>query len=93
MSHDTDQLRSIIERVERLEEEIAGLNSDKKDVFAEARGNGYDVAALKAVLKVRRTDPAARSEHEAIVATYMAALGMIDAPLVHVHEAPARRAA
>lgn len=77
-----DQLRSIVERVERLEEEKAGIASDIKDVFAEAKGNGFDVKALKAILKRRKQDRDKLAEHEAIVESYMAALGMLaDTPL------------
>ncbi len=91
----SSQLRSIIERVERLDEDIAGLNADKKDIFAEARGNGFDVKALKAVLSIRRKDPSERAEHNAIVALYLSTLGMADAadeveqndPRVRLHEA------
>lgn len=87
------QLRSIIERVECLDEEIAGLNGDKKDIFAEAKANGFDVKALKAVLSIRRREPSERSEHNAIVSLYLSSLGMADAaeefeqmaPRVHVH--------
>lgn len=73
------QLRSIVERVERLDEEIAGLNGDKKDIFAEAKANGFDVKALKAVLSIRRKEPAERSEHNAMVSLYLSTLGMADA--------------
>lgn len=78
-SNSAGQLRSIVERVERLDEEIAGLNADKKDIFAEAKANGFDVKALKSVLGIRRKDPGERAEHNAIVATYLASLGMADA--------------
>lgn len=73
------QLRSFVERAERLDEEIAGLNSDKKDLFAEAKSVGFDVAAIKTVLGIRRKDPAKRSEHNAMVALYLSNLGMADA--------------
>lgn len=73
------QLRSIVERVERLDEEIAGLNGDKKDIFAEAKANGFDTKALKAVIAIRRKDPSERSEHNAMVSLYLSTLGMADA--------------
>lgn len=73
------QLRSFIERAERLDEEIAGLNSDKKDLFAEAKSVGFDVAAIKGVLSIRRKDPAKRAAHNEMVALYLANLGMVDA--------------
>lgn len=76
------QLRSIIERVERLEEEKKTIADDIKDVFAEAKGNGYDVPALKAIIKMRKEDANKRAERETLVETYMAALGMLsDTPL------------
>lgn len=71
-----DQLKSILERVERLREEKKTIEADIKDVFAEARGNGFDVPALKEILKERAEDPDKRSEHEMIVDLYRRALGM-----------------
>lgn len=72
-----DQLRSIVERVERLEEGKAGLAADIRDVFAEARGNGFDVRALRQILKLRKQDAGERDEQEAILDTYKHALGML----------------
>ncbi|MTW19360.1 DUF2312 domain-containing protein [Rhodoplanes serenus] len=72
-----DQLRSLVERIERLEEEKKALADDIKDVFAEAKGNGYDVKALRAVIRLRKQDKDERAEHEAIVETYMHALGVL----------------
>lgn len=72
-----NQLRTIVERVERLNEEIDALNGDKKDVYAEAKANGFDVKALKAVVAERRKDPAAVAEFDALVDLYKAALGML----------------
>lgn len=69
-----DQLRSIIERVENVNEQIAGLNADKVEIFAEAKSNGYDLPALKEIIKRRAKDPAKREELEAIVETYESAL-------------------
>ena len=71
-----EQLRSFVERVERLEEEIKGLNSDKRDVFAEAKANGFDVKALKTILAIRRQDPDDRKEHDTVVELYAQALGI-----------------
>lgn len=68
------QLRSLVERIERLECEIAELNSDKRDIYAEAKATGFDVKALKAVIAYRRKDPTERQEHDAIVETYLAEL-------------------
>lgn len=72
-----EQLKSFIERIERLEEEKKAIADDIKDVFAEAKGNGFDVAALKEILKIRKADADERHEHEAIVDLYAQALGMI----------------
>jgi len=72
-----EQLKSFIERIERLEEEKKTIADDIKDVFAEAKGNGFDTKALRAILRMRREDPDERAEHEAIVDLYMQALGMI----------------
>lgn len=72
------QLRSIVERVERLEEEKKAIADDIKDVFAEAKANGYDNRALRHIIKLRKQDKTARDEFEAIVDTYMVALGMVD---------------
>lgn len=72
-----DQLQSIISRVERLEEEKAGLAADIRDVFAEAKGNGFDVKAIRAIIKMRKKDVSEREEEEAILDSYMNALGML----------------
>ena len=73
----TEQLRAIIQRVEKLEEEKAALGADIRDVFAEAKGNGFDVKAIKQILKIRRMDESEREEQTAILETYMGALGML----------------
>src|ERR1700753_703174 len=72
-----EQLRSFVERVERLDEEIKALNDDKRDLFAEAKGNGFDPKVMKIVIKERRQDRSGRMEIEALVDLYHAALGMI----------------
>ena len=72
------QLKSIVERIERLEEEKKALGDDIRDVYAEAKGNGFDVKALRSIVKLRKEDADERKEHEAILATYMLALGMIE---------------
>jgi uncharacterized protein (UPF0335 family) len=83
-----NQLRAFIERIERLDEEIASLNADKSDLFKEAKGAGYDVKVMRAVLKLRRTDKAERDEFDAVLDLYLSALGMLPGePHVHVHEA------
>ena len=72
-----DQLKSIIERIERLEEEKKGMADDIRDVYAESKGNGFDVKALRAIVRLRKQDPNERAEAETILETYMHALGMI----------------
>lgn len=71
-----DQIRAFVERVERLDEELKAINDDKKEIFAEAKGNGFDVKALKIVIQKRRQDVSERMELEAVVSLYEAALGM-----------------
>src|SRR5471030_2544569 len=72
-----EQLKSIISRVESLEEQKAGIAADIRDVFAEAKGNGYSVPAIRAILKMRKKDASEREEEEAILQTYMHQLGML----------------
>jgi uncharacterized protein (UPF0335 family) len=71
-----EQLRSIVERIEKLEEEKTAIASDIKDVFAEAKGNGYDVKTLRTVVRLRKQDAADREEAEHLLDTYKRALGM-----------------
>jgi uncharacterized protein (UPF0335 family) len=71
------ELRSFIERIERLEEEKKTIADDIKDVFGEAKGRGYDVKAMRTILRLRKKDENERMEEEMIVDTYMAALGML----------------
>jgi len=71
-----DQLKAIIERIERIEEEIKASRGDVKDIYAEAKGNGLDVKALRQIVRLRAEDPNKRAEREAILDTYMHALGM-----------------
>ena len=81
MSEDTNarsQLRSFVDRVERLEEEEAALASDKKQVYAEASSRGFDAKILRKVIKLRKVDRIEREEEQALVEVYMAALGMLD---------------
>ena len=72
-----DQLKSIIERIERLEEEKKTISDDIRDVYAESKGNGFDVKALRTIIRLRKQDPNERQEQETILETYMHALGMI----------------
>lgn len=73
------QLRSLVERIERLEEEKKAIAEDIKDVFGEAKANGFDVKVLRQVIRLRRQDTAERQEHEALLDLYMHALGMAPA--------------
>ncbi len=70
-----DQLRSFIERAERLNEEAKALNADKSELFKEARSAGFDVKAMKAVIRRRATDSANLQEHDALIYLYERALG------------------
>jgi len=71
------RLRSIIERLERLDEDKQAVLTDMKEVFAEAKGEGYDVKVLRKVLLVRKQDKAKRQEEEAIMYLYLSALGEV----------------
>ena len=73
-----DHLRSYIERIERLEEEKKALAEDIREVFAEAKGTGFDVKAMRAILKLRKMDKADYQEQEYMVDLYKHALGMLD---------------
>jgi uncharacterized protein (UPF0335 family) len=72
-----DQLKAIIERIERLEEEKKTISDDIRDVYAEAKGNGFEVKALRMIVRMRKQDADERREHETILETYMQALGML----------------
>jgi uncharacterized protein (UPF0335 family) len=72
-----DQLKAIIERIERLEEEKKAIADDIRDVYAEAKGNGFDVKALRTIVRMRKQDANERQEEETILETYMQALGML----------------
>ena len=71
------QLKSIIERIERLEQEKAEVAEQIKEVFAEAKGNGFDVKVLRKVVRIRKQDRAKRLEEEAILDLYLSAIGEI----------------
>lgn len=71
------QLRSFIERVEKLEEEKASIAEDIKEVFAEMKGTGFDTKAVRKLIKLRKKDKAEREEEEAILDLYMNAIGMV----------------
>ncbi len=70
-----DRLRSFIERVERLEEEKAAIMNDVKEVYAEAKGEGYDVKIMRQVVRIRKMDRADRQEAEALLDLYLSAIG------------------
>lgn len=77
-----NQIKAIVDRIERLEEEKKTITDDIKDVYVEAKGHGFDVAILKSIVKERKQDRQKLAEREAIADTYRAALGMIsDLPL------------
>lgn len=71
-----DELKAFIERVERLEEEKAGISGDIKDVFAEMKGRGWDTAVVREILRRRKQDHAERQERDAMLDLYMQAIGM-----------------
>ena len=70
------QLKSFIERIERLEEEKKGIADDIRDVFAEAKGQGFDTKVMRQVIRLRKKDASEREEEEALLDLYMHALGM-----------------
>ena len=71
-----DQLRLFIERIERLEEEKKGISDDVRDVYAEAKANGYDTKTMRAIVRLRKMEKHDRDEAEALLDTYKAALGL-----------------
>ena len=71
------QLKTIIERIERLEEDKAAVMADLKEVFAEAKGNGFDVKILRKVIRLRKQDTAKRQEEEALLDLYLSAIGEV----------------
>ncbi|HWV51972.1 DUF2312 domain-containing protein [Pseudorhodoplanes sp.] len=74
-----DQLKAIVERIEKLEEEKKAISDDIRDVYGEAKGNGFDVKALRQIIRLRKIEPTEREEQDAILETYMHALGMLKA--------------
>ena len=73
-----DHLKAFVERIERLEEEKKTIADDVRDVYAEAKATGFDVKALRTIVRLRKIDADERKEHEAILETYMHALGMLN---------------
>ena len=72
-----DQLKAFVERIERLEEEKKATADDIRDVYAEAKGNGFDVKALRSIVRLRKLDTDERREQQEVLDTYMLALGMV----------------
>ena len=72
-----DQLKAVIERIERLEEEKKTTSDDIREVYAEAKVNGFDIKALRTIVRMRKQDANERAEQETILETYMQALGML----------------
>lgn len=72
-----DRLKTLIERIERLEEEKAGLGGDIRDVYAEAKGEGYDVKVMRQIVRLRKMDKGDRQEQEELLDLYKAAIGMM----------------
>ncbi len=82
-----DQLRAFVERIERLEEEKKAISDDIRDVYAEAKGNGFDAKVLRQVVRIRKQDRNERMEQEAILDLYLHALGMASEPAAGEEEA------
>ena len=82
-----NQLKAFVERIERLEEEKAALAGDIKDVYLEAKGTGFDVKVLRQVIRLRKQNVNERKEMEAVLETYLAALGMLDDGAASMQEA------
>jgi uncharacterized protein (UPF0335 family) len=72
-----EQLRLFIERIERLEEEKKGIADDVKDVYLEAKANGYDTKTMRAIVRLRKLESHARQEADALLETYRTALGLL----------------
>ena len=75
-----DRIRSFIERIEHIEEELKALSEGKKEVFAEAKGEGFDVKVLREILKLRKQDQDERDEQESLLDLYMAAMKNAEEP-------------
>ena len=75
-----ERIRSFVERVEQIDEEIKALNEGKKEVFAEAKGEGFDVKVLREILRLRKLDKDERDEHESLLDLYLRAMDDARAP-------------
>ena len=73
-----DQLKAFVERIERLEEEKKATSDDIRDVYAEAKGTGFDTTALRSIVRMRKQDSDERREQQEVLETYMHALGMLN---------------
>ena len=69
-----DRIRAFVERIEHIEEEIKALNEGKKEIFAEAKGDGFDVRVLKEIIRLRKQDKDERDEHESLLDLYLRAM-------------------
>lgn len=76
ISNSHGHLKSMIERIERLEEDKAAIGADIKDVYSEAKATGFDPVIMRKIVRLRKKDPAEREEEQALINTYMAALNM-----------------
>ena len=74
-----NRIRSFVERIEQIENEIEDLNEAKKEVFSEAKGEGFDVKILKEIIKIRKQDKEERDEHETLLDVYMRAMDSAEA--------------
>lgn len=88
-----DRLRSVVERIERLEAEVKGLNEDKSALYQEAKAQGFDLPALKDVIRLRRLDEGEQAQRLDLIELYTQALGTPVATRARAREAPAARAA
>ena len=73
-----NRIRSFVERIEQIENEIKELNEAKKDIFSEAKGEGFDVKILKEIIKLRKQDQDERDEHDSLLDVYMRAMDEAD---------------
>jgi uncharacterized protein (UPF0335 family) len=69
-----DQLRTIVERIEKIEEEIKELNEGKREIFQEAKGNGFDIKVIRQIVRLRKQDQKEREEHESLLEVYLRAM-------------------
>lgn len=78
LSNSHGHLRSLVERIERLEEDKAAIGADIKEVYSEAKSNGFDPKIMRMVIRLRKREAAERAEEQAMLDVYLAALGMVD---------------